>query len=107
MNRHDPGWPYSTRCFGEEQGSCADEPQVFRPRGTEPTGVTQMRGHLPSLLGRDISFYGSFLFGAAYDHCTGSKGAAKGNINTTHHRLRPEQLRVRQTKSLKRWTNIC
>lgn len=106
MNWHDLRCPYSTRCFGQEQSSCADEQQIFTTRGTEPTDVTQMWGCLQSLLGRDFSFYGSFLFGAAYGHCTGTKGAAKGNINTTHH-LRPERLWVTQTKSLKRWTNTC
>lgn len=60
MNQHDPGCPDSMGRFSEEQGSHADEQQGFRARRTEPTAVTQMRGHLPSLLDAHISFYGSF-----------------------------------------------
>lgn len=60
MNQHDPGCPDSMGHFSKERGSHADEQQGFRARRTEPTGVTQMRGHLPSLLDARISFYGSF-----------------------------------------------
>lgn len=36
MNRPRPGCPYCTRCFIEEQGSCADERQVFRAYRCHP-----------------------------------------------------------------------
>lgn len=35
----------ATGCFGEEQGGRADEQRVFRARGTDPTGVTQIIFH--------------------------------------------------------------
>lgn len=42
MNQRDPDYPNSMGRFSEEQGSRADEQQLFRARETEPTGVTQM-----------------------------------------------------------------
>lgn len=42
VNQRDPGCADSTGRSSEEQGSRADERQVVRARGTEPTGVTQM-----------------------------------------------------------------